>query len=60
MVIAVSCDPIWRKICEWTRMSDKTGADIMQDARLVEKNGGVSEPEFRLPSTMMYDHIEHG
>ncbi|CAK4031247.1 efflux pump atB-like [Lecanosticta acicola] len=36
MVIAVSCDGIWKKICE-----------------LVEKNNGVSEPEFRLPSTML-------
>lgn len=37
MLLGVSCDPIWRK----------------NYARLVAKNGGVSEPEFRLPPTIL-------
>lgn len=38
MVIGISCDPIWRKNYN----------------RLVNNNGGVSEPEFRLPPTIMH------
>lgn len=38
MITGVSCDPIWRK----------------NYTRLVTKNGGVSEPEFRLPPTILY------
>ncbi|GAB7349452.1 hypothetical protein MBLNU459_g8555t3 [Dothideomycetes sp. NU459] len=37
MIIGVSCDPFWRR----------------NYARLVKKNGGVSEPEFRLPPTIL-------
>ncbi|KAI5215223.1 MFS general substrate transporter [Aureobasidium subglaciale] len=37
MVTGVSCDPIWRRNYN----------------RLVTKNGGVSEPEFRLPPTIL-------
>ncbi|CAD0087715.1 unnamed protein product [Aureobasidium vineae] len=37
MVTGVSCDPIWKK----------------NYRRLVTKNGGVSEPEFRLPPTIL-------
>ncbi|KAH0162193.1 hypothetical protein KCU67_g6050, partial [Aureobasidium melanogenum] len=37
MITGVSCDPIWRK----------------NYTRLVNKNGGVSEPEFRLPPTIL-------
>ncbi|KAL2028146.1 hypothetical protein VTO58DRAFT_110834 [Aureobasidium pullulans] len=37
MVTGVSCDPIWRKNYN----------------RLVTNNGGVSEPEFRLPPTIL-------
>ncbi|KAG9577133.1 MFS general substrate transporter, partial [Aureobasidium melanogenum] len=37
MITGVSCDPIWRK----------------NYIRLVNKNGGVSEPEFRLPPTIL-------
>ncbi|KAK3111392.1 hypothetical protein LTR53_013415, partial [Teratosphaeriaceae sp. CCFEE 6253] len=37
MVIGVSCDPLWR-------------TNYM---RLVRNNGGVSEPEFRLPPTIL-------
>ncbi|KAK6003316.1 hypothetical protein QM012_001161 [Aureobasidium pullulans] len=37
MITGVSCDPIWRK----------------NYTRLVTKNGGVSEPEFRLPPTIL-------
>ncbi|KAI4724107.1 MFS general substrate transporter [Aureobasidium sp. EXF-10728] len=37
MVTGVSCDPIWKK----------------NYSRLVTKNGGVSEPEFRLPPTIL-------
>ncbi|KAK3711456.1 hypothetical protein LTR37_009635 [Vermiconidia calcicola] len=37
MVIGVCCDPLWRK----------------NYARLVRKNNGVSEPEFRLPPTIL-------
>ena len=35
-------------------------SDIVQDIRLVDKNGGTSEPEFRLPPTIVCVHIEHG
>lgn len=37
MLIGIACDPLWRKNYN----------------RLVERNGGVSEPEFRLPPTIM-------
>ncbi|KAF2211896.1 hypothetical protein CERZMDRAFT_112204 [Cercospora zeae-maydis SCOH1-5] len=37
MIAGVSCDPLWRK----------------RYIRLVEQNGGVSEPEFRLPPTIL-------
>ncbi|KAG9949814.1 MFS general substrate transporter, partial [Aureobasidium melanogenum] len=37
MITGVSCDPIWRR----------------NYVRLVNKNGGVSEPEFRLPPTIL-------
>lgn len=37
MIIGVSCDPLWRKYY----------------VKLVAGNGGVSEPEFRLPPTML-------
>ncbi|KAK6439640.1 hypothetical protein LTR95_004153 [Oleoguttula sp. CCFEE 5521] len=37
MVIGTACDPLWRK----------------NYMRLVRNNGGVSEPEFRLPSTIL-------
>ncbi|KAF2719200.1 MFS general substrate transporter [Polychaeton citri CBS 116435] len=36
-LIAVSCDPLWKRNYQ----------------RLVYKNGGVSEPEFRLPPTIL-------
>jgi len=38
MIIGVSCDPLWRR----------------NYARLVRNNGGVSEPEFRLPPTIVW------
>lgn len=37
MVLGISCDPLWRKNYN----------------KLVERNGGVSEPEFRLPPSIM-------
>ncbi|KAF2485402.1 major facilitator superfamily domain-containing protein, partial [Neohortaea acidophila] len=37
MILAVLCDPLWRKSYE----------------KLVANNGGVSEPEFRLPRTIV-------
>lgn len=37
MLIGVSCDPLWRK----------------NYVRLVRNNGGKSEPEFRLPPTIL-------
>jgi len=37
MVIGISCDPLWRKNYN----------------RLVEGNNGMSEPEFRLPPTIL-------
>ncbi|TKA82819.1 hypothetical protein B0A55_01046 [Friedmanniomyces simplex] len=36
-VLGVSCDPLWRR----------------NYARLVRNNGGISEPEFRLPPTIL-------
>lgn len=37
MITGVSCDPLWRK----------------NYRRLVKQNGGVSEPEFRLPPSIL-------
>ncbi|KAK5123537.1 hypothetical protein LTR85_002575 [Meristemomyces frigidus] len=37
MIIGVNCDPLWRR----------------NYARLVRNNGGVSEPEYRLPPTIL-------
>lgn len=37
MIVGVSCDPLWHR----------------NYARLVRNNGGVSEPEFRLPPTIL-------
>ncbi|WPH00743.1 MFS general substrate transporter [Acrodontium crateriforme] len=37
MIIGVSCDPLWRRNRD----------------RLIRNNGGISEPEFRLPPTVL-------
>jgi hypothetical protein len=37
MTLGVACDPLWRRIY----------------TKLVQKNNGVSEPEFRLPPTVV-------
>lgn len=31
--------------------------DGLQDNRLVNNNGGVSQPEFRLPPTILYAYL---
>ncbi|KAK3678613.1 hypothetical protein LTR78_001911 [Recurvomyces mirabilis] len=59
MVIGVSCDPIWRRNCRTSPllMGYNGGAahadDKAVDVRLVRNNNGVSEPEFRLPPTIL-------
>ena len=55
MVIGVACDPLWRRNCTQVSHVDTmtNETDIMVDARLVRNNGNVSEPEFRLPPTIV-------
>ena len=57
MVIGVNCDPLWQKNCEvpgFSLILRKTKTNRPTDTRLVNNNGGVSEPEFRLPPTILY------
>lgn len=56
MVLGVSCDPITRRNCEkivFTGQDETKKAKRPPDARLVRNNNDVSEPEFRLPPTIM-------
>lgn len=65
MLIGVSCDPLWRKNCTFTAHAltqpGENGEDPQigirakssTDSRLVKNNDGVSEPEYRLPPTIL-------
>lgn len=55
MLLGVSCDPLWRRNCNYPRLTGEPfpSTDRTSDNRLVDKNDGISEPEFRLPPTIM-------
>ena len=54
MAAGVLCDPLWRRNCENPQSQRlRETSDTTIDLRLVRNNGSVSEPEFRLPPTIL-------
>lgn len=55
MVIGVLCDMLWKRNCRHKCHSDtaRQKLTVSPDRRLVRNNDGISEPEFRLPPTIL-------